>query len=673
MTPTLVTLALLIVVAIAVLGFFQMVLAVQHDRVVDVAPLISSREQVEQEISDSRDTLASINQQIDDRKKAMENVADREAEVAALELMHQDILDQLNRLEDRREEIRQMDRDTDEALVKHGETQRQLFEAGEALEAVQARLDRAEGLTTKIAELEEQKTRISTDVDRLRGEMKDLRQLKEDEAILRERLEDMRREEVRLAGGEQSLRERLDAAAADLAATQKNRAEVQQDQVKACAENSALTVENTKLQGEIGKLGEAKTTLEAAVAALRVQKGELDGTSSPETDPLRDLRSMPAVLQHLRELDLHERENEQDALHRVKRTLKAQGLDYPDRTIRAFHTAMKVNDTTQMAVLAGISGTGKSQLPRRYAEGMGIGFLQVPVQPRWDSPQDLMGFYNYIENRYRPTEMAKALYHLDAFNQQASEGDLQDRMMLILLDEMNLARVEYYFSDFLSRLESRPPHGAELTEANRKDASLELELRMPEGQQAPVIYPGYNLLFAGTMNEDESTQSLSDKVIDRANVIRFAAPKSLKTQRGQGTTLESKALSRTQWESWCRRDLREVDARDVGQKIEEIADLMRDLKRPVGHRMGVAIGAYVANYPEINGENGWQLPLADQVEMRLLPKLRGVEMETARPVIDKLADFVSHLQDEDLALAIRDSAEQSEDTGQFVWRGISRS
>ena len=73
---------------------------------------------------------------------------------------------------------------------------------------------------------------------------------------------------------------------------------------------------------------------------------------------------------------------------------------------------MKTNETTQMAVLAGISGTGKSQLPRQYAIGMGIGFLQIPVQPRWDSPQDLMGFYNYIEGAFT-TDMARALWALD--------------------------------------------------------------------------------------------------------------------------------------------------------------------------------------------------------------------------------------------------------------------
>ena len=127
----------------------------------------------------------------------------------------------------------------------------------------------------------------------------------------------------------------------------------------------------------------------------------------------------------------------------------------------AFHTALKINDTSQLTVLAGVSGTGKSLLPRRYAEAMGMHFLPIAVEPRWDSPQDLLGFYNYIEKRYRATDLARSLVHMDPYNTSTlAEGAFRDQMMLVLLDEMNLARVEYYFSEFLSRLETRPPHAA---------------------------------------------------------------------------------------------------------------------------------------------------------------------------------------------------------------------
>ena len=667
MTPTLMTLALITTVAVGLLSFFLAGLAIRHDKLVEAAPYADELFVLERRIQEARDSLADINGQIDARREAMEQIAGREAEVDALNRMHQEILDEINRLDDRREEIRQLDLDTEEAVAKFAEARRDLDQAEEQLQAVQARLDRAEALTGTIADLEEQETRLNTDVTNLRSELGDMRQLQEQEGHLRENLDTLRREEARLDGTKRAAEERLATVSTDVAATEEQRAEAKR-------EVAQLMAERVGTYGEVLKLEEARATLEARNAKLRGDNGIRDGTGSTEADPLQDLKIMPVVLHHLRAQETHQDTDEQDALRRVKLNLKAHGLDYPDRTVRAFHTAMKVNDTTQMAVLAGISGTGKSQLPRRYAEGMGIGFLQIPVQPRWDSPQDLMGFYNYIENRYRPTEMAKALYHLDRFNGEETDADLQNRMLMILLDEMNLARVEYYFSDFLSRLESRPRRGQEESDdANRKDASIELELRMPEGQSAPTIYPGYNLLFAGTMNEDESTQSLSDKVVDRANILRFAAPKSLTTRQENGTPPKHKALLRTEWDNW-RREPGALgrDPHQVGEQIKKLASIMRDLQRPIGHRMGVAIGAYVANYPDLEGNAGISVPLTDQVEMRLLPKLRGVEMEAAGEHLGKLAQMVEELDDTELAAAIRESSERSAETGQFVWRGASR-
>ena len=224
------------------------------------------------------------------------------------------------------------------------------------------------------------------------------------------------------------------------------------------AQAEAMAAEIRQASTRHTELEQSRNTAEARLAFLQGEIARVSGKNSDgeATDQLQELKVLPPVLAHLAILPVREIELESAALHRVTTHMQALGLEYPKRVINAFHTAMKVNETSQMAVLAGISGTGKSQLPRRYAEAMGIGFLQVPVQPRWDSPQDLMGFYNYIEGRFRPTDMARALYHLDAYNGPKESGALQDRMMMVLLDEMNLARVEYYFSDFLSRLESRP-------------------------------------------------------------------------------------------------------------------------------------------------------------------------------------------------------------------------
>ena len=152
------------------------------------------------------------------------------------------------------------------------------------------------------------------------------------------------------------------------------------------------------------------------------------------------------------------------------------------------------------------------------------------MQPRWDSPQDLFGFYNYLEKRYKATELARALVQFERFNQgdfrsgNAEIYDRSDRMLLVLLDEMNLARTEYYFSEFLSKLETRRMVD-ENKPKDRARAEIALDMGGSLDGKTLSLYPGRNVFFVGTMNEDESTQSLSDKVIDRATVLRFWRPK----------------------------------------------------------------------------------------------------------------------------------------------------
>jgi len=287
-----------------------------------------------------------------------------------------------------------------------------------------------------------------------------------------------------------------------------------------------------------------------------------------------------------------------------------------------------------------------------------------------------MGFYNHVAERYHPTDMARALYHMDEFNGPHGSSELRKRMLLILLDEMNLARIEYYFSDFLSRLECRPSPDEMGKDALRKDSEIEIEIPVGVGKQRPRIFPGYNVLFAGTMNEDESTQALSDKVIDRSNIIQFSAPTKIFShdpagaERGPPAEL-SGTLSREVWQGW-----RKTQSASVGQEAREaldgISDLMRDeFRRPVGYRLGSAIMSYVVQYPD--PAQDWRIAVADQVEMRILPKLRGVDVSDMALGFDKLGRLVNEtLGDESLADAITNSLDQSKDLGLFSYAGSSR-
>ncbi|MDB9312245.1 AAA family ATPase [Spirulina sp. CS-785/01] len=352
-------------------------------------------------------------------------------------------------------------------------------------------------------------------------------------------------------------------------------------------------------------------------------------------------------------------DSEADFLQGFKNYLQAKGLDFPERIVNAFHTSLKVQDISALVILAGISGTGKSELPQAYAEYIGAPLVMLPVQPRWDSPQDLQGFYNYIEKKYKPTELMRYLY------QHHHNPQLQGRMVLVLLDEMNLARVEYYFSDFLSKLESR----------RNKATYLELEvgsLKLNE-EQRKVIIPK-EFLFVGTMNEDETTQSLSDKVLDRANVLTFGRPEELKLrgEKQQNFSFPPVYLTWETFEKWIKNPTEQDAAtQQIKDYVNRANEIMEMLGRPFAHRVYQAITKYVINYPQAEqDEQILKQAVADQFGQKLLPKLRGVMVEdaTVREALDKMHSLIAELGDEALNKAF-EQARQGQ-YGQFQWKGM---
>ncbi|WFT84347.1 McrB family protein [Rhizobium leguminosarum] len=672
LTENILLLVLTAVALVALIGA-QTVLAIYHDRAVTAAGPTMTLESLIASIDQKRNALSDIENDLAERRKALANIADVQADYDATKRQLDDLKTEWLQQDERRAEVRAVREEIEEKINEKLAVESDLATGRADLGAVQERLAAAERLFATNDEMKREHAALEARLGELRSEAARLSEAQERvqylEATASELARAVAQDEGRLEVATRELAVAREALAAEQQAVATVRAELTQAAARAAAsEERAMAIES-----EIGKLDERRSSLMAQLARLEDNIGEAAGSGSggeDDDDRIKELIALPPVLEHMKIWPERAGENEDEAITRVKRRLSENGLQYPDRTVMAFHTAMKTNETTQMAVLAGISGTGKSQLPRQYAAAMGIGFLQVPVQPRWDSPQDLMGFYNYIEKRFRPTDMARALYQLDTINNTKSE--FQDRMMMVLLDEMNLARIEYYFSDFLSRLESRPSSDRTGERSLRKDAEIELEIPMPRGKNPPRIFPGYNLLFAGTMNEDESTQSLSDKVVDRANVIRFSAPKRIHTSTPSGKSPEPEALSAKRWRSWVRSVSNVEGDAAVTSRIERMVEVMTDFKRPFGHRLGRAIMAYVSNYPGRGGDV--RIPLADQIEMRLLPKLRGLEVDANDFAFGKLKSFVSDdLQDDALAQAIETSIQAARDgAGQFVWNGVSR-
>ncbi|KQZ57403.1 hypothetical protein [Ensifer sp. Root558] len=671
---------ILLFAALAVLALIgvQTGFAVLHDRAVTAAGPMRSLESLETALADKRMALSDIENELGERRKALANIADVQADYDATKRQ----LDELNaewlQKDERRDEIRALREEMEAEIIQKQAIDAELASARADLDAVHDRLASAERLFALNDEMKREQAALEAKIAEMRSEAMELSEAQERVQRLEALSHEMGRDLARTEGRQQAATVELAQVQENLASERQAIAVAHSEFTQAAAKIAAAEERLRSVESAITTLEERRSSLMAQVARMEDDVAETGGKDAPSREEavaerLKELTTLPPVLAHMRSWKDRSPENEADAIQRVLQRLDQSGLHYDRRIVYGFHTAMKTNDTTQMAVLAGISGTGKSQLPRQYAAGMGIGFLQVPVQPRWDSPQDLMGFYNYIEKRYRPTDMARALYHLDVLNNAKSE--FEDQMMMILLDEMNLARVEYYFSDFLSRLESRPPMSRVADKSLRKDAEIELEIPMPRGMDAPRIFPGYNLLFAGTMNEDESTQSLSDKVVDRANVLRFSAPTTIRTSSQKGTIAESEALSAARWRSWVRPISAVENERLVTESVDRMVGLMKGFKRPFGHRLGRAIMAYVANYSSFERAQDFRVPLADQVEMRLLPKLRGIEVEDGNDhAFSELMSFVGDtLQDDHLAKAVEESIRSAkEGSGQFVWNGVSR-
>jgi hypothetical protein len=386
---------------------------------------------------------------------------------------------------------------------------------------------------------------------------------------------------------------------------------------------------------------------------IRKAKGELEEIESGIQQAFQALE-MPIKLEANQSRNFA---SENEFLAAFRKYLGNKGLIFPDRIVNAFHTSLKVQDISALVILAGISGTGKSELPQAYAEFVGAPLVMLPVQPRWDSPQDLQGFYNYIEKKYKPTDLMRYLY------QHQRHPELNGRMVLVLLDEMNLARVEYYFSDFLSKLETR----------RNKKTYLDLEagsLKLKDDQKQVLIPEEF--LFVGTMNEDETTQSLSDKVLDRANVLTFGRPPELKLRGSKQNkpAIPTEYLPWDAFQGWTKEPSSDL-AEKVKHYVDEANDIMESLGRPFAHRVFQAFTKYVCNYPNADhDEVSRNQAIADQFGQKLLPKLRGVMVEekNVKEALDRMESLLSQLNDEPLNQAFKKAREGQ--YGQFQWKGM---
>ncbi len=638
---------------------------------------VSRLQAFEQEIADVKKSFA------DERQKLVEDQIELETEKSKIGIEQQ-------RLESREASVEARTRDLDE------EVELQVVDRRKSFEAREASLEReCEILRESIRVSDETKALYEQLEHRLGGENP-----REVLSKLDDYAEELKRLETELIDRptkdiKESYKRRETELNNIIMELQKNNEDYidlvnqRRDQDKLQLEIEELTARNQSLQRKA-------ETIEADNVWLNTEFGRLKASYEREQDRearIRDLRK-PVITTHLTRMK--KVVNELDWLSHIQSSCLEYGLKFPKRILYAFHTALKTAEWSPLTVLAGVSGTGKSLLPDLYAHFGGLKFLSLAVQPNWDSQESMLGFFNSIDNNFDAQPVLRLLAQTqskqitaDAVAQDLQKTEkilgkkngeayynyaikhpeyeeqkkwlmdkdlknsdietllqlhiteypgLEDVMTLILLDEMNLAHIELYFADFLSTLESRRGKTGEDIPA--------LEVKLGSKVTPYQLMLGRNVLWAGTMNQDETTKSLSDKVTDRGIEIHFPRPQKFERRIQLKKRDEpSPLLPRKVWENWWSKESRFTEAQIAPFKtfVEDLNENLAHVGRALGHRVWQSIEYYMANYPtikvleEFDGKTfkGYgdenilkqemKIAFEDQLVQKIMPKMRGIE------------------------------------------------
>lgn len=332
--------------------------------------------------------------------------------------------------------------------------------------------------------------------------------------------------------------------------------------------------------------------------------------------------------------------NPGEALKAIQETMEAEGYLISVVELANFFLAMTVSP---LVILSGISGTGKSLLPRKFAKCTNSKFHPIPVQPQWSDNSDLFGFIPTLSpSKFVEGKLIKAL-------RDAHEHP--ETLVIVLLDEMNLAPVEHYFSDFLSIAESRERKGNNI-------GSDPLPIELPEKPGAGLPDPvadlrgvelPSNLRVIGTSNMDETTHSFSPKVLDRAFTIEFDDPDLTSFASGAasgGATFE--LLSNIIINPKNALSVLEASAENqelfehIAQRLSEIQDILSSAGIKFGYRTRDAILLYLHFWRQLGLSEimAGYAALDFCILQKILPKVSG----SGELLADALSKLGSWLQ-----------------------------
>lgn len=305
--------------------------------------------------------------------------------------------------------------------------------------------------------------------------------------------------------------------------------------------------------------------------------------------------------------------SEHDFVEQFTDVTRQRGFVFDREDLVHYHVSMK---SAPMTIITGGPGTGKTSLPRLYAEALGARdeFSCIPVRPDWLDDRDLLGAFNPLSRRFEPgaSGLVDQLISASLEFQNGNEG-----IYTILFDEMNLARVEHYFSQFLSVLDS------------------------PVDQRAITLFPagttresdpynahrllrlGMNVRFVGTANLDETTHFFTPKVLDRVQIVSLRSPDLEQVQEASDLIdiAGLEPVSYKTWSSWVKSPAANSAARSLLVRVDAA---LRQAGAPINGRRFNQILRYISSAGEFMNEFE---ALDIQLRQRVLP---GLERNSSR-------------------------------------------
>ena len=297
----------------------------------------------------------------------------------------------------------------------------------------------------------------------------------------------------------------------------------------------------------------------------------------------------------------------------IRKYIEAKGFNYDGSLIENFYLGLK---SKPFVILAGTSGTGKTRLVRLFAEAIKAEYKLVSVRPDWSDSSDLFGHVD-LNQKFVPGAIID-------FVKQAELNPTKP--YFLCLDEMNLARVEYYMSDILSAIETRRyESGMIITDSVVSFANYGNDT-FSAGKYGKVILPG-NLYIVGTVNMDETTFPFSKKVLDRANTIEFSYV-DLLSMPSFSTATADKITVTNEFLVSKYITLNDCDAADreyigsVCTMLSRINAILEIANAHIGYRVRDEIVFYMLNNREADLLDD-KVAFDNQIMQKILPRVQG--------------------------------------------------